>query len=58
MVETKDTTSDPFFKYALLGDSVQDGIFGWITMGVNVSASYDSDASYAASLTVNGGVSS
>lgn len=52
--ETEDTASDPFFEYALLGDSVQDGIFAWVTMGVNVSASYD--ASYAASLTRNGGV--
>ncbi|KAL4893605.1 Intradiol ring-cleavage dioxygenase [Aspergillus ambiguus] len=52
--ETEDTASDPFFEYALLGDSVQDGIFAWVTMGINVSASYD--ASNAATLTRNGGV--
>jgi protocatechuate 3,4-dioxygenase beta subunit len=58
IVETEDSNSDPFFEYSLLGDSIHDGVFGWITLGVNVSASYDSDASYAASLTANGGVSS
>ncbi|KAJ5103918.1 hypothetical protein N7532_004447 [Penicillium argentinense] len=56
-VETQNSDSDPFFEYALLGDTVEDGIFGWITLGVNVSASHDSDASYAATLTANGGVS-
>ncbi|KAJ5683514.1 hypothetical protein N7462_006679 [Penicillium macrosclerotiorum] len=56
-VETADSTSDPFFEYAYLGDSIEDGIFGWITLGVNVSASHDSDASYAAYLTSKGGVS-
>jgi protocatechuate 3,4-dioxygenase beta subunit len=56
--ETEDSNSDPFFEYALLGDSIEDGVFGWITIGVNVSASHDSDATYAASLTASGGVSS
>lgn len=56
-VETEDSTSDPFFEYALLGDSIEDGVFGWVTLGVNVSASHDSDASYAAYLTSKGGVS-
>ncbi|KAJ5989555.1 hypothetical protein N7481_004765 [Penicillium waksmanii] len=56
-VETASSDSDPFFEYALLGDTVEDGIFGWITLGVNTSASHDSDASYAATLTANGGVS-
>ncbi|KAL3490281.1 Intradiol ring-cleavage dioxygenase [Aspergillus germanicus] len=52
--ETEDSASDPFFEYALLGDSLEDGIFAWITLGVNVSASYDT--SYAALLTADGGV--
>uniref|UniRef100_A0A060T6K3 ARAD1B19426p n=1 Tax=Blastobotrys adeninivorans TaxID=409370 RepID=A0A060T6K3_BLAAD len=52
--ETEDTASDPFLEYALLGDSINDGIFAWVTLGVNVSASYDT--SYAASLTSSGGV--
>ncbi|KAJ5770403.1 uncharacterized protein N7511_002454 [Penicillium nucicola] len=57
-VETEDSNSDPFFEYAMLGDSIEDGILAWVTMGVNVSASHDSDASYAARLTASGGVSS
>ncbi|KAI9930669.1 hypothetical protein ASPWEDRAFT_106723 [Aspergillus wentii DTO 134E9] len=55
--ETEDSNSDPFFKYAYLGDSIEDGLFAWVTMGVNVSASHDSSASYAATLTSSGGVS-
>lgn len=57
IVETEDSNSDPFFEYALLGDKIEDGIFGWVTLGVNTTASHDSDASYAASLTASGGVS-
>ncbi|KAF7586440.1 hypothetical protein BBP40_008903 [Aspergillus hancockii] len=53
--ETEDSASDPFFEYAFLGDELEDGLFAWITMGVNVSASYDT--SYAALLTSSGGVS-
>ena len=56
-VETEDSDSDPFFEYSLLGNSIHDGIFGWITLGVNTTASHDSDASYAATLTSSGGVS-
>ncbi|KAF9879199.1 gpi anchored dioxygenase [Colletotrichum karsti] len=46
--------SDPFFQYAYLGDAVEDGLFGWITIGVNRSASYDT--SYSFELTSSGGV--
>lgn len=35
------TVSDPFFTYVRLGDSIDDGLFGWITVGINVSATYD-----------------
>ncbi|BCR84776.1 intradiol ring-cleavage dioxygenase [Aspergillus chevalieri] len=52
--ETEDSNSDPVFEYALLGDKLQDGIFAWITMGINVSATYDT--SNAATLTSSGGV--
>ncbi|KAF7888758.1 hypothetical protein EAF00_009058 [Botryotinia globosa] len=45
--------SDPFFNYVLLGDTVSDGIFAWITFGVNQVATYT--ASAAARLTANGG---
>ncbi|KAG5799173.1 hypothetical protein H9Q69_001805 [Fusarium xylarioides] len=53
--ETEDTESDPVFNYVLLGDSVSDGIFSWLTIGVNTTATYST--SYAAYLTENGGVS-
>ncbi|OBT60246.1 hypothetical protein VE03_10607, partial [Pseudogymnoascus sp. 23342-1-I1] len=52
--ETANTNSDPVFEYVLLGDDVSDGIFAWINIGINPSASYS--ASYAATLTENGGV--
>lgn len=44
--EVSDTTSDPFFKYVYLGDDLNDGLFGWITIGVNTSASYEPTYSY------------
>ncbi|KAL4787667.1 Intradiol ring-cleavage dioxygenase [Aspergillus varians] len=56
IVETEDSDSDPFFQYALLGDSVEDGLVAWITLGVDVAASHDSAVSYAATLTSSGGV--
>ncbi|GJC84017.1 hypothetical protein ColLi_06855 [Colletotrichum liriopes] len=46
--------SDPFFQYAYLGDSVEEGLFGWITIGINRTASYDT--SYSFELTEAGGV--
>ncbi|KAL4941721.1 hypothetical protein BDV06DRAFT_235913 [Aspergillus oleicola] len=57
IVETEDSDSDPFFQYALIGDSVADGLVAWVTLGVNVSANHDDSASYAATLTSEGGVS-
>ena len=48
--------SDPFFDYVLLGgDGVEDGVFAWIGIGVNRSATY-TDEGVAAELTANGGV--
>ncbi len=32
-------TSDPVFNYVYLGDSVEDGIFGWVTVGINSTTS-------------------
>jgi len=49
-----DNDADPFFEYVLLGDTVADGIFLWITMGVDVNASYTYSA--ASELTADGGV--
>jgi protocatechuate 3,4-dioxygenase beta subunit len=57
IVETEDSNSDPFFQYSLLGDSIEDGIFAWVTLGVNSSVSHDSAVSYAATLISDGGVS-
>jgi protocatechuate 3,4-dioxygenase beta subunit len=47
--------ADPFLNYILLGDTVSDGLFMWVTVSVNKSASYTS--SPASDLTANGGVS-
>jgi hypothetical protein len=45
---------DPMMEYVLLGDSVEDGILAWITIGVDTTASYS--VSSAASWTAHGGV--
>ncbi|PVH79822.1 aromatic compound dioxygenase [Cadophora sp. DSE1049] len=50
-----DNDSDPFLNYVLLGDSVEDGLFMWVTLYVDTSASYTS--SPASELTADGGVS-
>jgi hypothetical protein len=44
--ETADTETVPVFEYVYLGDSLADGIFGWVTVAVNVSATYDPNYSY------------
>lgn len=33
--------ADPFVQYALLGDTVADGVLGWITFGINVTSEHD-----------------
>lgn len=45
---------DPFVEYVLLGETIEEGIFAWISMGLNASASYTVSA--AASYGENGGV--
>jgi protocatechuate 3,4-dioxygenase beta subunit len=52
--ETANSDSDPVLEYVILGDTVEDGHFSWITIGIDTSASYS--ASYAATLTADGGV--
>ncbi|KAI4602955.1 hypothetical protein KJ359_008176 [Pestalotiopsis sp. 9143b] len=47
-------TIDPVFNYIQLGEDLQDGLFAWITIAVNVSASYSE--SYSFELTEGGGV--
>lgn len=51
--ETEDTTTDPVFKYVHLGPSLEDGLFGWLTVVVNTSAS--ESASYSFIYTEDGG---
>jgi protocatechuate 3,4-dioxygenase beta subunit len=52
--ETNGTT-DPFFNYVQLGDSIQDGFLAWIVLGVNTSLS-TSTISPAAEYYSTGGV--
>ncbi|KAB2578167.1 putative extracellular dioxygenase protein [Lasiodiplodia theobromae] len=52
MVETE-TESDPVFDYVLLGDDVEDGVFAWISMGVDLSQNYET--SWASVYGENGG---
>lgn len=33
-------TSDPIVQYMLIGDKLEDGIFAWITIGINPAVSY------------------
>lgn len=52
--ETENTTSDPVINYVRIGDDVTDGLFGWITVAINTSATYTPTYSFA--LTESGGV--
>lgn len=52
--ETVTEGSDPVFNYVLLGDSVADGLFCWVTVGIDPNATYT--ASAAAVYGANGGV--
>jgi protocatechuate 3,4-dioxygenase beta subunit len=38
--ETSGTTSDPVFNYVYLGDSLEHGLLGWVTVAVDLSAEY------------------
>lgn len=55
-IETEDSNSDPMFNYVYLDDTmgVEGGLFSWITVGVDPTASYNT--SYASLLTASGGV--
>lgn len=39
--EIEGTSSDPVLNYVKLGENIEDGIFAWISVAVNVSASLD-----------------
>ena len=45
---------DPVMEYALLGDTLADGVFAWISIGVDMTVS--DSVSAAATLTADGGV--
>lgn len=59
MWSVKQATSayDPFPRYVYLGDSVQDGLFAWIQIGVNTTQDWTDDDYYniAAYMSANGG---
>ncbi|KAI0458922.1 Intradiol ring-cleavage dioxygenase [Xylaria acuta] len=52
--ETEGSDSDPVFSYVYLGDGVTEGLFTWIVIGINTSASYT--PTYSFELTEGGGV--
>ncbi|WYZ36668.1 hypothetical protein EsH8_II_000174 [Colletotrichum jinshuiense] len=47
---------DPFLKYVKLGDSLEDGLLMWITIGINTTANLNSRVSAAAHYYEGGGV--
>lgn len=47
-------SSDPVFNYVMIGDTLQDGLLGWLTLGVNTSLSVS--ISPAAEYYASGGV--
>lgn len=49
-----ETDSDPVIDYVLLGDTVSDGIFAWISFGIDTSANYTYSA--ASNYGADGGV--
>jgi len=51
-----ETGADPIFNYVLLGDTVDQGLFLWIEMGIDATADYVDGATAAAELTSDGGV--
>lgn len=51
---TSDSDFDPFIRYVRLGDKLEDGILGWISIGIDTTQTRN--VSYAATLTETGGV--
>lgn len=54
MTQGAANSDDPVWNYALLGSSVDQGIFSWMTMGVDVTA--HRTISHASEYGANGGV--
>lgn len=51
--ETRGSDSDPVFNYVFIGDDVASGLFSWIYIGIDQSASYT--PTYSFELTDHGG---
>lgn len=47
-------SSDPFVEYVILGDTVEDGLLGWLAFGIDTTLS--NSVSVAATLYETGGV--
>lgn len=46
ITESEDTTIQPVLEYVYLGNNLDDGLFAWVTVGINVSATYDPNYSF------------
>lgn len=55
ILQQEAASSDPYAEYVLLGDSIEDGILGWLAFGINTSLA--NTVSAAATLYDTGGVS-
>ncbi|RLN72862.1 hypothetical protein BBJ28_00013154 [Nothophytophthora sp. Chile5] len=54
IAEAANSDYDPFMEYAFLGETIEDGIFAWISIGVDTTA--DHNVTTAGALTATGGV--
>lgn len=54
ILEQEADSEDPMVEYVLLGDSIEDGLLAWASVGINTTESYDVSA--AASYYASGGV--
>ncbi|KAK5130045.1 hypothetical protein LTR08_002519 [Meristemomyces frigidus] len=53
-IESDAANADPIIEYTQLGESVSDGLFGWVTIVVNTTAT--NDPAYSFAYTSEGGV--
>ena len=51
---SEDTEFDPFVRYVRLGDKLEHGILGWLSIGIDTTQTHN--VSHAATLTEFGGV--
>ena len=50
-----DNNYDPLVDYVYLGDDITDGLLTWISIGIDPTANYTDNASYAAYWDADGG---